>query len=104
MDHVLPQEDAIGDNFCHSSNHKMKRILTVKCLFSYSLKYALVDFYRDLQKIILPGEKIMMVSAGFSHSLFYTAKNKLFAIGLNNFGQCGQSSLNRTSVKIELIE
>jgi len=64
----------------------------------------LVDFNRDPQKIIMPGEKITKVGAGFSHSLFLTSKQKLYAIGLNNYGQCGHSSLNKTSVYLPLRE
>ena len=59
----------------------------------------LVDFNRDPQKIIMPGEKIVKLGAGFSHSLSLTSKNKHYAIGLNNYGQCGHSSLNKTSVQ-----
>src|SRR5689334_11545838 len=38
----------------------------------------LVDYYPKLQKILFPGEKIIKVAAGFSHSLFLTSKNKLY--------------------------
>ncbi len=62
------------------------------------IDHILVDFNRDPQKIILPGEKIIKLGAGFSHSLFLTHKNKLYAIGLNNYGQCGHSSLNKNAV------
>eukprot|EP01016_Furgasonia_blochmanni_P049721 TRINITY_DN7581_c0_g1_i13.p1 TRINITY_DN7581_c0_g1~~TRINITY_DN7581_c0_g1_i13.p1 ORF type:complete len:319 (+),score=25.00 TRINITY_DN7581_c0_g1_i13:155-1111(+) len=68
------------------------------------------DYFKSLQRVDLTQEKIVRVSAGFQHSLFLNEFGELFACGLNNFGQTGTSSLNRSylaefnKVYLELTE
>lgn len=59
----------------------------------FSLSSKTVEFRATPSKIDIPNEKIVKASAGFHHSLFLTQTNKVFACGLNNYGQCAKSSL-----------
>ncbi|ULU13467.1 hypothetical protein L3Y34_016166 [Caenorhabditis briggsae] len=47
------------------------------------------DYYISAKKINIPAEEILEISSGRAHSLIRTEKG-VFAIGDNNFGQCGR--------------
>ncbi|CAO4362667.1 unnamed protein product [Caenorhabditis nigoni] len=47
------------------------------------------DYYISTKKINIPAEEILEISSGRAHSLIRTEKG-VFAIGDNNFGQCGR--------------
>lgn len=48
--------------------------------------------------MVIRNERVKKVSAGFSHTIFLTASNKLYALGMNNHGQCGSSNLTKITV------
>ncbi|EGR33524.1 regulator of chromosome condensation domain protein [Ichthyophthirius multifiliis] len=56
------------------------------------------DYYTNPKRMVIPNEKVVKLSAGFSHTIFLTVSGKLFALGLNNHGQCGTSNLNNTTI------
>lgn len=47
------------------------------------------DYYISAKRINIPAEEILEISSGRAHSLIRTEKG-VFAIGDNNFGQCGR--------------
>ncbi|CAD92382.3 Williams-Beuren syndrome chromosomal region 16 protein [Caenorhabditis elegans] len=51
------------------------------------------DYYISAKKINIPGDEILEISSGRAHSLIRTNLG-VFAIGDNNFGQCGRNPEN----------
>uniref|UniRef100_A0A1I7T730 RCC1/BLIP-II n=1 Tax=Caenorhabditis tropicalis TaxID=1561998 RepID=A0A1I7T730_9PELO len=47
------------------------------------------DYYISAKKISIPADEILEISSGRAHSLIRTSSG-IFAIGDNNFGQCGR--------------
>jgi len=42
---------------------------------------------------------VAKIASGFHHNIFLTVTNELFALGLNNHGQCGVSNLSHRSLE-----
>jgi alpha-tubulin suppressor-like RCC1 family protein len=48
---------------------------------------------------IMKGEKLRKATGGLKFSLVWADKNKLYAVGSNKFGQCGQNNIRFPEVK-----
>lgn len=60
----------------------------------YHVSYYTYDNYNSLDTIILlPGETIVSVSLGGSHSALLTSNGRVFTWGKNNFGQLGDGTV-----------
>lgn len=46
------------------------------------------------------GEKVVKATGGLKFSLVWTGKNKVYAMGDNRFGQCGQNNILYPEVKV----
>ena len=46
------------------------------------------------------GEKVLKAAGGIKFSLVWTNRNKLYAMGSNRFGQCGQNNILMPDVKV----
>ena len=66
------------------------------------LRYAKTEQLSDkieLPDLILKGEKVIKATGGLKFSLVWTAGDKIYAMGDNKFGQCGQSNIEESEVK-----
>lgn len=48
---------------------------------------------------ILKGEKVIKATGGLKFTLVWTEGDKIYAMGDNKFGQCGQSNIEEPEVK-----
>lgn len=64
----------------------------------YTEKDELVDKIEQ-PEALMKGEGIRKAAGGLKFSLVWADHNRLFAVGSNRFGQCGQNSLRIPDVK-----